>query len=858
MNIWFKLAFREIINDWRFSLFFILNLSLGLVGFIALDSFKISIQDHINLRSKAILSADLDIRANRPLKEAELKQLEDVMGGYQGKTYQLNFLSMIASQKDSKLVQIVALGEGYPLYGSIVLDDGREITAKDKSLPIHQKPELWIQPELLVSLGIKLQDSLKLGAQDFIVQRTVIESPGISFWSAGIAYRVFIGMKQAEKTGLIRRGSRRSHHYLYKLPKNSDLKKISRNLKLLIQERYGDNPNVFIQTHQGSSQQINRTMGYLSDYLGLVSLVALFLAGIGTAYLFRGYLVGKVKELAILMCLGGKKSETYFMSFIQIGGLGLVSALIASLLSMLVIPVFPMILKNYLPSGFVGIINFKSVILALVIGVLGSVLFCLPVLAKVQGLKPKILLNQDLLNRGLDDNGKRWILLSYLPIIFGYWSLSIWQANSFKIGSIFMGSLLGSLLVLGLVGWGCLTLANRSVSSSGLRFKLVFRSLYRNKFAVLSSFLAIGVGSLLINLIPQIHQGLNEEISAGNQNKIPIFFLFDIQPEQAETLKIYLNQQKITLENLSLSVRARLFEINGVQYRRLAEKKALTREEQQQQHSRSHEYNLSFRLRINESERIIQGAPFERRFDPAKDKLPLVSLEERIAGRLGVQVGDNITFDIQGVPVKAKIHNLRKVRWNSFRPNFYILFQPGVIDDAPGTYLATINEIHLPNRIEFQNRLVREFPNISMVDVTVMIKKAVEITGQLSWALKVMALLAVLAGLIVVYSISRHNAQSRQQEVNLLKILGAVFQDIQIILLLEFAMLGFVAALVGTALSILISMLFAYLIFESLWSIDWFTATYTISLVTLLSMLTAYFGAKKTLSQKPLGLLRAL
>lgn len=856
--IWFKLALKEIRNNPRFSWFFIFNLSLGLVGFIALNSFQASIHHHIANRSRAILSADLDIRSTYALEADDIAYLEEAIGPFDDKTRRIRFLSMVSGKQGSRLVQIMAIDRGYPLYGSITLKDKGVI---DQSLLVDQlidTPHLWVQPEILTALGIDLGQSVMIGSKSFTVSDTVIDTSSGFTFSNGFAYSLFMGLDQADETGLIRAGSRRSHHYFYKLPEGSDAEQVAMRLKTAISERFGANPPLFVTTHNNAGRQMTRFLGYMNDYLGLVSLVALFLAGVGTAYLFRSYLAGNMKDLAILMLLGAEKRNTYVFMMLQLAILGTIAALLSIVLSYLFMPLLMTIMADFLPSQFKTIISWQSFVLALTMGMLGSLLFCLPTLNRIYHLKPLVVFNESQPSGSSRRTFDPRVIFSNLPLLLTFWLLAVWQSRSWVVGSIFIGSLMGAFFVLAVVGWLLISAANRVSPDIHLVWRFSFRNLYRNKSAVISSFLAIGLGSLLINLIPQIDYGLQKEIQKPETSNLPAFFLFDIQPDQLEPLKQHIGKQGYLLQDVSPWIEARLSQINGEDITRFRSEQSRTNEQRRRSYSVRRTQNLSYRLQLFDSESIISGRPFSGTYEFGSKALPEVSLSDWLAENMRAAVGDILTFDVQGIPIEAEIVNIREIKWQTLRPNFSVLFQPGVLEDAPSTFVGTIHSVEDPDKIPLQNTIVRQFPNISMVDISMAVEKILEITAQISWAIQVMAFSAIFVGMIVVYSIARYNSQSRMKEINLLKVLGASFNDIRVMIVLEFFMFGLLASLVGSLLSLVAAWIMSFMMFDSIWAISWSILFFTVSAITLLTIIAAYLGTRKVLKQKPISLLQAV
>ena len=195
---------------------------------------------------------------------------------------------------------------------------------------------------------------------------------------------------------------------------------------------------------------------------------------------------------------------------------------------------------------------------------------------------------------------------------------------------------------------------------------------------------------MLINLIPQIYQGLQEEISRPADFRIPSLFLFDIQPEQVKPLQNLLADRKVNLNYVSPMVRARLEKVNGKKYNAELNNGLSTRERQREQGFRMRTLNLSYRTELSDSEYIVEARTLASNYDWNSDVPAEISLEERFAERMGLMMGDILEFNVHEVPILAKVINLRRVKWNSFQPNFFILFQSGVLDEAPATYLASI------------------------------------------------------------------------------------------------------------------------------------------------------------------------
>jgi putative ABC transport system permease protein len=223
---------------------------------------------------------------------------------------------------------------------------------------------------------------------------------------------------------------------------------------------------------------------------------------------------------------------------------------------------------------------------------------------------------------------------------------------------------------------------------------------------------------------------------------------------------------------------------------------------------------------------------------------------------LDLDLGDQIEIEVGGVPILAEVVNLRRVRWTSFQPNFFVQMQPGVLENAPKTFIGTLNDMTSEEKKEIQDVIVRSFPTLSILDVERTGRTILSIVRQMTWALQVMAGLSILAGLVILFCVSREKAHRQRRELNLQKVLGASFSDLRNQVRVEFGLLGLFASLIGASLSALVSYVFAEIIFDRVWSFHWGLPCAITAIVVALSVLTAEFAAKKVLKMKPAYLLK--
>jgi putative ABC transport system permease protein len=848
--LWLKLAWKEIANNYRFSLFFVLNLGIGLVGFIALDSFKHSIDLHLQNNSKAILTADVQISSRFPLTEVETGLAERIIDSPFEASDQISFMSMVAANGNSRMSLVIGIDGNYPQYGDILLQESGSVLESSARAELLAGPNVWVARDLMVVLDLKVGDSLKIGDATFTIRDVILEDPSSTISVMTSFPPIYMSLASIDATGLVQLGSRITYSRFYKLPPGYDVSGLEAAFNVAEREAFRDTRRISMTTHEEESEDLGRILDYLNDYLGLIALVALFLAGVGAAYLFRSFFTSRFRDMAILMCLGGTPRQAYVMTLVQIVLLGFCAAVLASLVAWFVLPALPVLFDGFLPRGFQNRMEPNSLILALFMGTVGSIICCLPILSKIDDLNPIGLFHETVQPTPVRSHWRRY-LASYAPILLVFWLLAAWQAGSFFVGTLFIAGFLVALGVLGSIAWLILGACGRYSQQRQVTRKLALRNLNRNRLGALACFLAIGLGSLLINLIPQIQKGLQEEISQPTDFRVPDFFMFDIQPEQLDTLRELVAGHGYELSFLSPMISARLDVVNDVVIDDVDE-----RPDEQLMQRRT--YNLTYQDRLKESETLLRGVVWDGPWDPASDELPGISIEENFAQRMGFRIGDELGFDVLGVPITGRIVNTRKVDWNSFQPNFFISFQPGVLDPAPKTFVAAISGVREEDRIAVQNSIVLGLPNVSVINVTQIVARILDITDQISWAIRLMAWLSILAGLVVLFSIARYEVKSRFWEINLLKILGANFRDVRNMVQIEFGILGFFAAATGILLSLLLSWSLSWFIFDKLWRFSPGMTGFSIVAITLLSVLTALLATLSVLRQKPLDLLRAV
>lgn len=841
-----KFSFKEIIRSWKFSLFFILSFSLGLTGFFILESFKDSLQQQITLNSKNILTADYAISARRKLTDSETKTIRSSIPAEAQEQELYEFYAMLRAFDTSRLVLIKAIDVSYPFYGSLDLESGEQITAMSGH---RLKNEVLISSELKTQMKLSVGDTIQLGKGQFVVSGVVLKDSSETFRSTTLSPRVFISLNDLKQTELIQFGSTFSYGLLYKFPENYNTEALTEAIYASIKD-----PAVRVETPGAASEDAGRQLNYLFDFLGLVAVVSLFMSSMGGAFLFRLYLNSKIRQIAIYRSLGLLAREVFLLYFSQIIILSTLTLIPSYLIALILNPIFGKFLSQVSTFQLAPQISLQTFLICFVMALLGSVLTSLHQLVQILKFKPSQLYSGEYKTT----RASKKSYLIFIPSLVFFSSLSIIQAKSFQVGLSFAVVMMGVLVLLTVLAIGVLKIFEGSKYLKNWILKYSLLNMARQKVASISVFVSIGLGALLINLLPQLKHSLQNEFKVESKSKTPALFMFDIQGDQIDKFLEYLKSKNITPMAVSPLVRSRIIRVNNENYERKVDAQTFkTREEEREARSRNRGVNLSYRDEFSGSEEIIKGVPFSGVYDFASQSPFELSVETRYADRMGLKLNDKLVFDIQGVELEGRITSIRKVKWTTFQPNFFILVQPGVLNDAPKTFIVSTPQMSVDEKINIQNEITAKFTNVSVLDVGRVVDDTIRTSDQMSWSLELMSALVLIAGYIILFSIIRTHMEMRRYEINMIKVLGAPFLSVMAFVVNEYVVLTLAGAAIGSVLSLLVSYGLSYYIFEGVFTLDLSIILYTLISVGLISVVISVLASYKILKEKPSELIKS-
>jgi putative ABC transport system permease protein len=482
----------------------------------------------------------------------------------------------------------------------------------------------------------------------------------------------------------------------------------------------------------------------------------------------------------------------------------------------------------------------------------GSLVFCLPVYRKILDVRPSWLLREEIDTAPAPRKTPWTHLATLLPGLGLVLFLAILLSHTPLQGLGFTAGMMGLVVLFALIARLFFAGCRRWSATPSLTWRIVWRNLHRNRVAASAAFIALGMALLLANLIPQVERGLTAEIGQPEGFELPDLFLIDVQEEQRESLYRFFAEESSVLSPMAPMVQGRIVSINGLSFASW-----------RQRHGngddwglRRTEFNFSSRERLDASETVIKGEPVPPTPWSGTANQPFaISMEQEFGERLHVGIGDHIVVDILGIEMEGQVVNLRKVRWNSFQPNFFMLVQKGVLDDAPKTYLASVSRVEKDKQAALVNRLTTVFPNISVIDVRATVEQLSRIAGQLGLSLRFMAGLAMAIGLVTVISITRQEVLRREREINLFRVLGAGTSRIRLVLALEFTVLAAAPTLAALLMSMLCSLAISWSMFDHVWQFQWHSAVMLFLATTLTCVVIALLAAGSVIRRRPTALL---
>lgn len=818
-------------------------LAVAVAALTAVGFFADRVRQALDRESHQLLGADLLLTADHPwpralVDEARARGLQVV----ETRT----FPSMVTHGESdglrAQLAEIKAVGAAYPLRGTLRIAPALNVPdAPARGVP--PAGTIWIDERLASALGARVGDRIVVGQSALRLDAILTLEPdrGINFFS--VAPRLLMNLDDLPATALLQVGSRVG----YRLLLAGDLslvKRFQRDLKPRLTRGQR------IEDPQNGRPEIRTALERAQKFLGLSALLTVVLAAVAVALAARRYGQRHLDPCAVMRCLGATQSLLLRLYLGQFAVLGVLAASVGCALGYLAHFVLHAWLAQLLatplpPPGLLPAVQGVAVGLLLLFG------FAVPPLLQLKKVSTLRVLRREL------GHPRSGLLGGYLLGFLALAGLMFWVAGEAELGAYVVGGFSAALIVFALIARLAVRLAaalrggGRSAGAGGIGWRYGLASLERRAGTSVVQIVALALGLMALLLLTVTRGELLDAWRQSVPPDAPNRFVVNIQLDQVKPVRARLLAQGLAAE-LAPMVRGRLTHINGV------EVSAASYTDDRAQRLVDREFNLSMRADLPEGNQLSGG----RWFSPAEVASrgegvagAAASVEDGLAKTLGLSVGDRIDFIVAGEKVGMTVVGLRKVNWDTMRVNFFVLTPPPVLQGYPASWITSL---YLPpEKAEFINRLIREFPNLTVIDVAAILRQLQSIMDQVAQAVQFVFLFTLAAGVIVLYAALASAAEERRYELAVMRALGARREQLRRALLAEFAAIGGLSGLIAALGAIAVGQFLARQVFRFEVAIDLWLLPSAVCAGALLVSAAGWFATTRLLQSAPLEALRS-
>jgi putative ABC transport system permease protein len=791
-SIW-SLAWRESRTARRRLLLYMSSISLGVAALVAIDSFSSNIIQSVKDQSRALMGGDIQFNSSKPFSPTVDSVFDSLARRGLSFARVTTFPSMAVVPRTSgtRFAQVRGVTDNYPFYGGVVTDPAG-------AWPLLTKgANAIVDPSLLTSLNARVGDTLKLGFGTFTIVATIKDAPGAAGIAEMLGPRIFIPARYVAETQLLVFGSTADRSVLAKLPPGVDPDKFIKPLK-----KGFDEQQVRVRTVTQTEMQTSEAIENLSDFIGIVGLVALLLGGIGVASGVRAFVARKIDTVAVLRCLGASSGQVLAIYVVQAAAMGLIGAAAGAALGVAVQFLLPYALTDFLPIDVKVTLVPSAVLTGLAVGGWIALIFALRPLLALRNVSPLQTLRRD---TDADVLRMRWTdaprIVVDLAMVLSVVGIALSRAQTTR-QAFAMSAATGAAIFALAASAALLSWAARK----GLRTRWPYvvrqgvANLYRPGNQTRAVTLALGFGAFLVSTLFLVQSNLLRRFTTAAAESRGNVVFFDVQQDQAAGVDSIVRGRGNDVVQLAPVVTMRISAING---KSVSEMTPVRRGQPgRASWAIRREFRSTYRDKPASSETIVAGKWFSDSSVKFARDTGEISLEEGIAKELNVKLNDVITWNVQGVQIPTRITSLRKVVWTRFEPNFFVVFAPPVLKGAPNQYVLLAQVKDPANLALLQRAVVNRFPNVSSIDLTAIKRTVDRIVARASLAIRFMALFSLAVAIPVLFSAVSATRRERVREGVLLKTLGATRGQIARILLAEYSLLGLMGGLTGMLLSI--------------------------------------------------------
>ncbi|WP_423460736.1 ABC transporter permease [Ottowia sp. VDI28] len=769
--------------------------TLAVAALTAVGFFSDRLQSGLQRDARQLLGGDAVVVTDTP-PAAEWRQQADAQGLQSVLTLSFPTMGRAADGQGgaTRLVALKAVGPGYPLRGSLRLTQTLEDTTGAATREIPARGEAWVEPPLLEALGLRVGDTLLLGDGSLRIAHLISFEPDRGSGFMSFAPRVMINEADLPATNLVQPASR----ITYRLALAGDGAAVKRfqnwaDAELKKPSTYG----VRLETLESGRPEMRQTLDRAEKFLNLVALLAALLSSVAVALAARGFAARHLDDCAMLRVLGLPQRTIAGAYTIEFLLAGLASSVVGVVLGFAVHYIFVAMLSGLVDSALPAA-SFWPVAFGLGIGLTLLAAFGLPPVLQLAQVPPLRVIRRDV-------GALRPASLAVLGLgVAGFAALLLAVSSDLKLGLIAVGGFAGAVALFAALSWGAVKLLRRVVNEATAPRWLVLatRQISARPAYAMVQVSSLAVGLLALVLLVLLRTDLVNSWRQATPADAPNRFVINIMPEQGDDFRAALKGAGVEKLDWYPMFRGRLIAING----RDVSPDSYTEDRAKRLVDR--EFNLSNALERPSHNEITAGRWEE-------DEAGAISVEEGIAETLGLKMGDSLSFDVGGMPVEARITSLRKVDWTSMHANFFVMFPVAQMQDVPVTYLAAYRA---PSQTGFDNALVRQFPNITNVDMSATLAQVQRVLDQVIRAVEFLFGFTLAAGLIVLFAAVSATREERAREFAIMRAVGASGQLLQGVQRAELVGVGLLAGFLASGVAVLVGWAMARYAFDFQWT----------------------------------------
>jgi putative ABC transport system permease protein len=790
----------------------------------AISLFSDRLEKTMNNQAAEFLAADLVIASPAPLTSDWLEQAKQLK-----QAQAVEFPSVLIEHEELLLASVKAVSALYPLRGHLKIS-GNDYNSEKISTQPPPAGEAWVEKRILSALHLKLGDTLTIGEKALIVSHILTYEPDKQGDFFSMSPRVLINKADLAATKAIQPGSR--VHYLYQFSGDEPaLLQFKQTIKPQL------NPSQRLVDVHEDRPEVGDALSRAERYLGLSSIVVILISGVAIAMATRRYSERHFNTAAILRCLGCKQSEILWLFSCQFLALGIAASSIGTGFGWLAQQGLFYLLRDLLPvqvaspSLFALVFGFATG-LAILLG------FALPPILRLKKVSALRVLRRDL--EPLPTSA--WLVyglaLSLIAVL-------IWQyTQDLKMTATIIGGSLLSLLILGGLLYLLLIKARKLLPHLNLTWRFGLQPLLRNPQTSVSQILAFSMTLVAMMLSFTVRTDLLNDWQLQLPANAPNHFALNIFPTQLQDFSADLKRQQIGSNQLYPVISGRLVAINAIPVQKIVSK------ESQGERAIRRDLSLTWTNSLPNDNKLVAGAWWNAENAPKN----LVSVEEKLAKNMNIKLGDSLTFTVGSQQFHSTVSSLRSLRWDTMRPNFYMVFSPKTLDDFPSTYLTSF--YLAKNQKNSLNALVKAYPNMTVLEVDLILAQLKTILTQLTSAVNYVLYFALLAGFTVLFAAVYATLDQRIYEGALMRTLGANRALLRKTHLLEFSLLGFISGI----LAVIISQVLVFALYHWVLIMDYHPNLLLCGLTpligTLFVTLAGYLGVREVANKSPMLILR--